>query len=118
MFLPRIRRRAKSSRSASRARAAFQRPIFIAWSAKAEQHAAEDKRRREVIEARNQADALIYGTEKELKEHGDRLTDAYRRAVEHAVPPPPTANSGDDPRRVRQGIEALSPAAKRTGQAS
>src|SRR5205814_8935782 len=44
----------------------------------AEQHAAEDKRRREVIEARNQADALIYGTEKNLQEHGDRLNDADR----------------------------------------
>ena len=42
----------------------------------AEQHAAEDKRRREVIEARNQADALIYSTEKNLKEHGDRLSDS------------------------------------------
>src|SRR5436305_1228114 len=41
----------------------------------AEQHAAEDKRRREVIEARNQADALIYATERDLKEHGDRLND-------------------------------------------
>src|SRR6202043_3352594 len=45
----------------------------------AEQHAAEDKKRREVIEARNQADALIYGTEKDLKEHGDQLGDAERR---------------------------------------
>src|SRR5205814_2230401 len=44
----------------------------------AEQHAAEDKRRREVIEARNQADALIYGAERDLKEHGDRLNDADR----------------------------------------
>src|SRR5260370_19905104 len=118
MFLPRIRRRAKSSRSASRARAAFQRPIFIAWSSEAEQYAAEDKRRREVIEARNQADALIYGTEKELKEHGDRLTDADRRAVEEAVAALRTAMSGDDAGRIRQGIEALSRAAMRIGEAA
>src|SRR5205809_2876227 len=42
----------------------------------AEQHAAEDKRRREVTEARNQADALIYGTERDLQEHGARLNAA------------------------------------------
>src|SRR5260370_4135300 len=118
MFLPRIRRREKSSRSASRPRAAFQRQIFIAWSAKAEQHAAEDKRRREVIEARNQADALIYGTEKELKEHGDRLTDADRRAVEEAVAALRTAMSGYHAGRIRQGSEALSRAAKRIGEAA
>ena len=51
----------------------------------AEQHAAEDKRRREVIEARNHADALIYGTEKELREHASQLGDADRRAIEEAI---------------------------------
>src|ERR1700758_4414885 len=51
----------------------------------AEQHATEDKRRREVIEARNQADALIYATEKDLKEHGNRLSDADRRAIEEEI---------------------------------
>src|SRR5438067_7958817 len=61
----------------------------------AEQHAAEDKRRREVIEARNHADALIYGTEKDLKEHASHLGDADRRAIEAAITALRTAMAGD-----------------------
>ena len=84
----------------------------------AEQHAAEDKRRREVIEARNQADALIYGTERDLKEHGDRLNDADRRAIEEAIATLRTAMTGDDAGRIRQGIEALTRAAMRIAEAA
>jgi molecular chaperone DnaK len=83
----------------------------------AEQHAADDKRRREVIEARNQADALIYGTERDLKEHGNELGDADRRAVEEAIAALRTAMTGDDAGRIRQGIEALARAAMRIGEA-
>src|SRR5690606_26676087 len=42
----------------------------------AEQHAAEDKKRREVVEAKNHADSLIHSTEKNLKEHGDKVDAA------------------------------------------
>jgi len=83
----------------------------------AEQHAAEDKKRRELIEARNQADALIYGSEKNLKEHGSRLSDADRRSVEDAIGQLRTAMAGDDPARIRQGIEALTQAAMRIAEA-
>jgi molecular chaperone DnaK len=83
----------------------------------AEQHAAEDKRRREVIEARNQADALIYATEKDLKEHSNRLSDADRRAIEEGIAALRTAMGGDDAGRIRQGIETLSRAAMRIGEA-
>ena len=83
----------------------------------AEQHAAEDKRRREVIEARNQADALIYSTERNLKEHGSRLNDAERRAIEDAIGALRTAMAGDDAGQIRQRSEALSQAAMRLGEA-
>jgi molecular chaperone DnaK len=83
----------------------------------AEQHAAEDKRRREVIEARNQADALIYGTEKDLKAHSDKLSDADRRAIEEAITGLRTAMGSYDAGRIRQGIETLSRAAMRIGEA-
>src|ERR1700726_4545631 len=83
----------------------------------AEAHAAEDKKRRELIEARNQADALIYGSEKNLKEHGSRLSDADRRSVEDAIGQLRTAMAGDDPARIRQDIEALTQAAMRLGEA-
>jgi molecular chaperone DnaK len=84
----------------------------------AEQHGAEDKRRRELIEARNQADALIYGTERDLKEHGDRLSDADRRAIEEAIAALRTAMTVDDAGRIRQGIEALTRAAMRIAEAA
>jgi molecular chaperone DnaK len=83
----------------------------------AEQHAAEDKKRREVIEARNQADALIYGTERSLKEHGEHLNDADRRAIEDAIGALRTAMSGDNAALIRQRSEALSQAATRVGEA-
>src|SRR6201981_1670142 len=62
----------------------------------AEQHAAEDKRRRELIETRNQADALIYSTERNLKEHGSHLNDADRRAIEEAIGALRAAIAGED----------------------
>src|SRR5207253_2622562 len=83
----------------------------------AEQHAAEDKKRREVIEARNQADALIYSTERNLKEHGERLNDADRRAIEDAIGALRTAMAADDAALIRQRSEALAQAAMRLGEA-
>jgi molecular chaperone DnaK len=83
----------------------------------AEQHAAEDKKRREVIELRNQADALIYSTEKNLKEHGGGLNDADRRAIEDAIAALRTAMTGEDLGLIRQRSEALSQAATRLGEA-
>jgi molecular chaperone DnaK len=83
----------------------------------AEQHAAEDKRRREVIEARNQADALIYSTERNLQEHGSQLGDSDRRAIEEAISTLRTAMAADDPELIRQRSEALARAAMRIGEA-
>jgi molecular chaperone DnaK len=51
----------------------------------AEEHAEEDRQRKEVIEARNHADSLIYSTEKSLKEHGDKLGAGDRQAIEAAI---------------------------------
>src|SRR5213082_1776836 len=62
----------------------------------AEQHAAEDKRRREVIETRNQADALIYSTEKSLAEHGSKVGEPERRAIEDAMASQREAVKGDN----------------------
>src|ERR1700724_2511939 len=84
----------------------------------AEQHAAEDKRRRELIETRNQSDALIYSTERNLKEHGSRLNDADRGAIEDAIGALRTAMAGDDAGQIRQRGEALSQAAMRLGEAA
>jgi molecular chaperone DnaK len=83
----------------------------------AEQHAAEDARRRELIEARNQADTLIYSTEKNLREYGNRVGDADRRAIEDAIASLRTAMSGDDVNAIRQRAEALAQVAARLAEA-
>ena len=62
----------------------------------AEQHAEEDKRRRELVETRNQADAMIHTAEKQLEEHGGRLGPAERSPVEDAIAALREAVSGDD----------------------
>jgi molecular chaperone DnaK len=79
----------------------------------AEQHAAEDKRRREVIEARNQADMLLYATEKTLKEQGAQVSDTDRQAVEQEAAALRSAMTSDDPALIRQRTEALAQVAAR-----
>jgi molecular chaperone DnaK len=83
----------------------------------AEQHAAEDKKRRELVETRNQADATIHTAEKQLQEHGGQVGDAERRPVEEAIAALREAMSGDDAARIRQRLEALSQVLMRLGEA-
>ncbi len=70
-----------------------------------------------MIEARNQADALIYGTERYLKERGDRLSDADGHAIQEAIAALRTEMAADDAGRIRQRIKVLSRAAMRIGEA-
>jgi molecular chaperone DnaK len=83
----------------------------------AEQHAAEDKKRRELIEAKNQADALIYSTEKQLKEYGTRVRDSDKQTVEAPIAALRSALSGDSVDAIRQGTERLSQAMMRLAEA-
>src|SRR6267154_2756279 len=84
----------------------------------AEQHAAEDKKRRELVEARNQADALIYTTEKELKENEGRISQADRDAVEQAIAALRSAISGDDAAAIGRRTQELAQAAARLAAAA
>jgi molecular chaperone DnaK len=84
----------------------------------AEQHAAEDKRRRALVEARNQADAAIYAAEKQLQEQGAGVAEGERRPVEEAIAALRDAVAGEDGERVRQRIEALSQALSRFAEAA
>src|SRR5690349_19129253 len=83
----------------------------------AEQHATEDRKRRELIEARNQADSLIYLVEKDLTEAGDRLPASDRQNVEGAVSALRTAMAADDLAIIQQRMSALSDAARRLAEA-
>ncbi len=73
----------------------------------AERHATEDRRRREVVEARNQADTLIYQVEKSLRELGERVPQTDRSRIEAQVSDLRQALNGDDLGRIRQLTEAL-----------
>jgi len=83
----------------------------------AEAHAGEDKKRRETVEARNRLDTLIYGTEKSLKEAGDKVDAAEKEKVEAAVKEAKTALESEDAEVIRKAEEALSAAAHKVAEA-
>ncbi|MBI3625249.1 MAG: molecular chaperone DnaK [Candidatus Rokubacteria bacterium] len=70
-------------------------------------HAAEDAQRKEEIEARNQADSLVYTTERTLREHGDKVPEAERKAIEEALNEAREALKGDDIDRIKRAQENL-----------
>jgi molecular chaperone DnaK len=83
----------------------------------AEAHAEEDKRRRELVEARNQADAAVYTAEKTLNESAGRIPADVKSEVEQAAAAVKEAMKGDDVNRIRQAASRLSQAAMRMGEA-
>ncbi|MHC4945871.1 MAG: molecular chaperone DnaK [Planctomycetota bacterium] len=76
----------------------------------AETHAEEDKKKRELIDMRNQADHLIYLTEKTVKEHGDKVSEEDRKNIEAARDELKRTLERDDPEAIKKGVEALSQA--------
>jgi molecular chaperone DnaK len=83
----------------------------------AEAHAAEDKKRREVVEARNQADALVHSTEKNLKEVGDKVGAEEKSAIESALAELREVMDGDDVEAIKAKTEALVQASMKLGEA-
>ena len=83
----------------------------------AEMHAAEDKARKEAVEVRNQADGLIYTTEKNLSEHGDQVPAEDKAGIEDAVAALKTAMEGEDVEDIRAKSETLAQAAMKLGEA-
>jgi molecular chaperone DnaK len=73
----------------------------------AEAHAEEDKKQRELIDARNQADNLIHGTEKSLKEYGEKVDGATRAQIESLISELRDAVKGDNKTVIERKSEAL-----------
>jgi len=73
----------------------------------AEAHAEEDKRRKELIEARNQADSLVYSVEKNIKEFGDKVDAAEKARIEEAVSRVKKAIEGDNLDEIKKAQEEL-----------
>ncbi|MGK2906757.1 MAG: molecular chaperone DnaK [Desulfuromonadales bacterium] len=83
----------------------------------AEQHASEDHKKRELIEARNQADGLVYTTEKSLKEHGDKVDEETRKSIETALEDLKKAIESDDPAEIKSKTETLATASHKLAEA-
>ncbi len=83
----------------------------------AEEHAEEDKKRREVVEAKNQAEALVHSTEKTLAEVGDKISEADKQPIIDAMTALKTAAEGDDVDEIRSKTEALAQASMKLGEA-
>jgi molecular chaperone DnaK len=84
----------------------------------AQAHAEEDKRRKELVEARNQADSAIYTVEKSLKESEGRLPAGLKTEVEQTISAVKDAMAGEDVARIRQAIERLMQTATRLAEAA
>ncbi len=82
----------------------------------AEQHAADDRKRRDLIEARNQADSLTYQVEKDLKQNGSRLNPGDRQRIDAAISALRTAITGEDVSAIQQRIATLTQAAQRIAE--
>jgi len=83
----------------------------------AEANKEEDKKKRESVDTRNQADTLIHSTEKNLKEHGAKITDAEKKAIEDASSSLKEALKGTDNEDIKKKTEALVQASMKLGEA-
>ncbi len=82
----------------------------------AELHAEEDKKNKELIEARNMADTLTYTTEKAMREAGDKIAEDEKKPVQEKIDELNKVKNGDDLEAIKKATEALSQEAQKIGQ--
>jgi molecular chaperone DnaK len=82
----------------------------------AQTHTEEDKKRRKAAEAKNQADTLLYQTEKNLKEHGDKISAEERTKIEEAVTALKKAMEGNDPDAIESATQSLTTASHKLAE--
>jgi molecular chaperone DnaK len=82
----------------------------------AEAHAEEDKKRKELVETRNQAEALIHATEKNVEEFGDKVDEEIKTGIEDNIKALREALEGDEAEAIRSKIEALAQASMKLGE--
>jgi molecular chaperone DnaK len=83
----------------------------------AEAHAAEDKKRRELVEAKNQGEGLIHATEKSVQEHGDKVQEADKQGIQTAIDALKQALAGEDVEVIKARTTDLMQASMKLGQA-
>ena len=84
----------------------------------AEAHAEEDRKRKELIEAKNQAEGLIHSTEKTLADLGDKVADEDKKAIEAAIEELKKVSEGDDAEAIKAKTTELAQAAMKVGEAA
>ena len=82
----------------------------------AESHRDEDKKRREVVELRNRAEATIYEADKSLKEHGSKISDADREAIAAAKKTLEEALKGEDKDAIEAALSGFQAALQKIGE--
>jgi molecular chaperone DnaK len=82
----------------------------------AQSHTEDDKKRRRVAEARNQADSLLYSTEKNLSEHGDKIGEDDKTKITEAIAGLRKAMEGDDPAAIESATQALTTASHKLAE--
>lgn len=83
----------------------------------AEAHAADDKKRKELVEAKNNAEAILHSTEKNLKEHKDLVSDEDKKSIEEATQALKDVKDGDDVAAIQEKTESLVQASMKMGEA-
>lgn len=83
----------------------------------AEMHSAEDKRKRDEIESRNKADAMLYNIEKMLKDHGDKVSEEDRKKVEEAIEDTKKAIGGGSVEEINKAVDNLTQASHKLAEA-
>ncbi|MEZ0282499.1 molecular chaperone DnaK [Methyloceanibacter sp.] len=83
----------------------------------AEANAESDKKRRALVEARNQAESLVHSSEKSLKDYGDKVSEADRTAISDAIAALKTAAEGEDVETINAATQTLAEASMKLGQA-
>ena len=83
----------------------------------AELHAEEDKKKRELIDARNQGEALVHSTDKHLKEYGDKVSPTEKAEIEGALEALKESLKGEETEVIKEKTNALAQAAMKLGEA-
>ena len=114
---PRTRAPTRNRRSPSRPRAASRDSDIDRMIKEAEENAEADKARRELVEAKNQAESLIHGTEKSIHEHGDKVDPTTVEAIQLSIKALKETMDGDNAEKIRARCQDLTEAAMKLGEA-
>ena len=83
----------------------------------AEANKEADKKKRDAVDARNQADSIVFSTEKSLKEHGDKISEQEKKAIENAISDLKTSLKGTDVEDIKKKTQNLIQTSMKLGEA-